>query len=147
MISHPPASPASSGKPSASVTLVTLVTGSSALVREAAIWSAIAADAASAQDSDKLAVNKLAVILEGLPDGKSPPAPTHSQLHITRIAPGCFCCIGNLTLRVTLNRLLRTHPSRIYISIADITHLDKIHDFLSLSPYDTWLTLSDAITM
>ena len=142
MISHPSAPSASSGKPIASMTLVTLVSGPSAPVREAAIWSAIAADAASAQHSDKFAV-----ILEGLPDGKSPPAPTHSQLHITRIAPGCFCCIGNLTLRVTLNRLLRTHPSRIYISIADITHLDKIQDFLSLPPYDTWLTLCDAITM
>ena len=142
MISHPPASSAASGEPLTSVALVTLVTGSSALAREAAIWSAIAADVASAQHRDHIAV-----ILEGLPDGKSPPAPTHSQLHITRIAPGCFCCIGNLTLRVTLNRLLRTYPSRVYISIADITHLEKIHDFLSLPPYDTWLTLSDAITI
>lgn len=124
-------------------TLVSLVTGAAAHAREAAIWSAIETDAKSAQFAHTIT----GVILEGLPDGKSGPDPENPTLQIKRIAPGCFCCIGNLTLRVTLNRLLRSHPPRLYISVADATHLDKIHEFLSQAPYDEWLTLSDDITV
>src|SRR5438552_14442356 len=122
-------------------TVVRLVTGASAHAREAAIWSAIEAGSGSA------AASLTGVILEGLPDGKSGPDPANPGLHIKRIAPGCFCCVGNLTLRVTLNRLLRSHPPRLYISIADTTHLDKIREFLSQAPYDDWLTLSDDISV
>ena len=127
---------------SAALTVLTLVTGPSAPTRERAIWSAIEADAASKEYSGS---NNIAVILEGLPDGKSDPEPAHPQILIKRIAPGCLCCIGNLTLRVTLNRLLRTHPIRIYISIADATHVDKLHHSLSLAPYDAWLILGEII--
>jgi len=126
---------------SATLTLVSLVTGASAHAREAAIWSAIEADFASARYANAI----IGVILEGLPDGKSGPDPANPNLQIKRISPGCFCCIGNLTLRVTLNRLLRSHPPRLYLSIADTTHLDKIHEVLSQAPYDAWLTLSDDI--
>ena len=125
----------------APITLVSLVTGASAHAREAAIWSASETDSVSGQYAN----TTIGVILEGLPDGKSGPDPENPNLHIKRITPGCLCCVGNLTLRVTLNRLLRKHPSRLYISIADTTHLDKIHEILAAPPYDEWLTLSDDI--
>ncbi|AMO98455.1 hypothetical protein CAter10_0564 [Collimonas arenae] len=110
------------------MTLTTLVSGARASTREAAIHAAIEADLA-AQGS----LQSTALILEGLSDGKfestMPPG-----LDIKRIAPGCFCCIGNLTLRVTLNRILRKPPARLYISIADSTHLPQISAFLSSAP-------------
>ncbi|MGS0740981.1 GTPase [Glaciimonas sp. GG7] len=124
------------------LTIVTLVTGPSALARERAIWSAMKADAAGNESG-----STTAVILEGLPDGKSDPEPAHPQLLIKRIAPGCLCCIGNLTLRVTLNRLLRTRPSRIYISIADATHVGRLYNSLSLPPYDAWLIPGEIIAV
>ncbi|MBI1773514.1 MAG: GTPase [Burkholderiales bacterium] len=65
------------------------------------------------------------VILEGLPDGQDILNPT-DLLHISRIAPGCLCCIGNLSLRVTLNRALRQKPANIYLGIASDAHLDKL---------------------
>ena len=118
------------------MTLTTLVSGARASTREAAIHAAIEADLA-AQGS----LQSTALILEGLSDGKfestMPPG-----LDIKRIAPGCFCCIGNLTLRVTLNRILRKPPARLYISIADSTHLPQIRTFLSSAPYDALLELT-----
>ncbi|MDY7546640.1 GTPase [Glaciimonas sp. CA11.2] len=120
---------------------LTLVTGPSATRRESAVWLSIKTEATSLQQMPGI----IGVILEGLPDGKSPPEPTHFTLHIKRVAPGCLCCIGLLTLRVTLNRLLRDRPARLYISIADATHIDKIRALLSTSPYDEWLTLTDDI--
>ena len=88
-----------------------------------------------------------AVILEGLPSGTSsfPAESSSDELRIARIAPGCLCCIGNLTLRVTLNRMLRKHPHRIYISVADATHLSAIEQFLSAAPYDNLLQLMPVI--
>ena len=88
-----------------------------------------------------------AVILEGLPSGRNvfPAESASGELRVARIAPGCLCCIGNLTLRVTLNRLLRKHPQRIYISVADATHIAAIEQFLSAAPYDNWLRLMPLI--
>ncbi|MFZ6746414.1 GTPase [Undibacterium sp. JH2W] len=97
-----------------------LIHGASYTRREAAIAASL----------DRLAGNSAAtdkniVILEGLPDGQDILHPT-DLLHINRIAPGCFCCIGNLSLRVTLNRALRQKPANIYLGIASDTHLDKL---------------------
>lgn len=93
-----------------------LIHGASYTQREAAI----AASLACLPDNDKNIV-----ILEGLPDGQDILHPT-DLLHISRIAPGCFCCIGNLSLRVTLNRALRQKPANIYLGIASDAHLDKL---------------------
>lgn len=121
------------------MTLTTLVSGGSAGMREAAIYSALE------QDLARSGVHLgTALILEGLPDGKAaklPPGLEH-DLDIKRIAPGCLCCIGNLTLRVTLNRLLRKPPARLYISIADSTHLAQLRAFLLLPPYDDFLEMT-----
>jgi hypothetical protein len=82
-----------------------------------------------------------AVILEGLADGRSPLVPSDSLL-IARIAPGCLCCTGNLVLRVTLNRLLRQHPLRLFIGVARSEHLDQLRSWLGSAPYDQLLDLT-----
>jgi hypothetical protein len=123
------------------MTLTTLVIGGHAAARESAIESAIAAALAAGADQHA----SIALILEGLSDGVARFDPEHhpSSLNIVRIAPGCLCCSGNLVMRVTLNRLLRRPPSRLYISLATTTHLDDIRQFLSQAPYDALLTLTD----
>ena len=104
---------------------LTLVTGASAGARERAIASQLQPGTA--------------VILEGLPDGNSP-LPTSPA--IARIAPGCLCCTGNLVLRVTLNRLLRQRPSRLFIGVARGEHLDQLRSWLQAEPYDQLLRLT-----
>ncbi|HSY28596.1 MAG TPA: GTPase, partial [Burkholderiaceae bacterium] len=100
------------------MTLTSLVIGAHAAAREAAIAAAIDP------------VISTVVILEGLAAGVSHLTAT-STLQIIRIAPGCMCCVGNLTLRVTLNRLLRKPPARLFIALATNTHLPQIRDFLT----------------
>lgn len=119
------------------MTLTTLVIGGHAAARESAIAAALAAG--SGQNATT------ALILEGLPDGISQfGAERHpSPLNIVRIAPGCLCCTGNLIMRVTLNRLLRHPPSRLFVSLATATHLDSIRLFFTQAPYDTLLTFTD----
>lgn len=117
------------------MTLTSLVIGARAKNREATILSRL--------DSSV----HTAIILEGLPDGSSDldTLAPHSQLKIARIAPGCMCCTGNLVLRVTLNRILRTRPERLYISVADSAHIAQLRSFLTQAPYDSLLTLTDDI--
>ena len=118
-------------------TPLTLVSGGRAAEREAAIAQALAPD------------QPTAVILEGLADGnailadlaeQSPPS-LSSPLQLLRIAPGCLCCSGNLVLRVTLNRLLRHPPARLFISLADASHIEQLRTWLTASPYDALLAL------
>ncbi len=118
------------------ITLTTLVTGGSVALRETAI----------AQDIDRNTIT--AIILEGLHDGTSP---LHSSaidfplLTLARIAPGCLCCSGNLTMRVTLNRMLRRPPARLYLSLASSAHLAAIRSFLTQDPYNKLLLLTKDI--
>jgi hypothetical protein len=111
-----------------------LVTGPSAALREAAIARAI-------QDPSTPRSDGVAVILEGLSDG-SPVLQDSEKLLISRIAPGCLCCAGNLVMRVTLNRLLRQRPARLFIGVAASAHLDQLRSWLSSAPYDQLLALS-----
>lgn len=142
----PPRRPAVNHTPHAPVR-VTLVTGACAAVRETGIAAALKA-AASAPASAPLA-GTVALILEGLPSGQTEHAaildPHHNLLlaQTARIAPGCLCCIGNLTLKVTLNRILRHPPQRLYISLASATHIAELRAFLSSPPYDRLLRLTD----
>ena len=114
---------------------VTLVTGQRAAMREAAIASAISRD------------REVALILEGLPDGTAPLFEDGPHLTQVRIAAGCLCCIGNLTLRVTLNRLLRQKPQDIYISLANDAHLEQLEEFLRSPPYNDLLRLTETLTV
>jgi G3E family GTPase len=114
-----------------------LVTGTSATARETAIAHAIASEDTSSTPRNA----PVAVILEGLPDGKLV-LETSDELMISRIAPGCLCCAGNLVMRVTLNRLLRQRPSRLFIGVAGTAHLDQLRSWLSSAPYDQLLALT-----
>ena len=120
----------------------TLVTGASAQAREAAIAAALAESLADPlADPDRLA--STAIILEGLAPGSSPLDAFHDRLQPARIAPGCLCCTGNLVLRVTLNRLLRQRPGRLFIGVARSEHLDQLRSWLQSEPYDQLLRLAD----
>jgi hypothetical protein len=115
------------------MTSVTLVTGSSYAAREAAIVAAL-----------RPGMSAFA-ILEGLPDGK-PDSPLQQALpsqQIVRIAPGCPCCTGSLTMRVTLNRVLRHAPQHLFIGLADTSHLQQFRDFLRTDSYSRLLTLTE----
>ena len=82
-------------------------------------------------------------LLEGLADGRGEPAlAAGSDVQILRIAAGCPCCIGNLTLRVTLNRILRRPPAQLYLGLASTAHLPQIRTFLSQPPYRDLLQLN-----
>ncbi|MES2318783.1 MAG: GTPase [Pseudomonadota bacterium] len=107
----------------------TLVHGATPAARE----SLLAASLPAGQRS--------AAILEGLPDGQ-----THlvssDKLLLHRVAPACLCCTGNLVLRVTLNRILRLRPDRLFIGVANRDHLDQLRSWLRTSPYDQLLELT-----
>lgn len=117
------------------MTVTSLVTVRQAALREAAIAALI--------DSSL----PTAVILEGLSDGSSilEASTAHANLNIVRIAPGCMCCTGNLVMRVTLNRVLRDKPARLFIGVANSEHIEQLRAFLSSSPYDALLELTDNI--
>lgn len=117
------------------ITSTTVVAGATAAVREAAIAAAIAPGIPTA------------LILEGLPDGSDvlEQAMARTDCQLVRIAPGCPCCIGNLTMRVTLNRMLRSRPRQLYISLATDEHLDGILAFLSRPPYDGLLAVTNIL--
>ena len=145
-----------------------LVTGSTAAAREAAIAALLAApfDAASAVSASSVSasVSSLAadgatspasrlpvpaipfdaVILEGLGVAATP-LETGPGLQVMRIAPGCLCCDGNLVLRVTLNRLLRQRPRRLFIGLASSEHLDQLRSWLAAPPYDQLLALEPTV--
>lgn len=138
-----------------------LVTGSTAAAREGAIAALLAApfDAASASSASSASVSgpvspasRLlapaipfdAVILEGLGVAATP-LESHPGLQVMRIAPGCLCCDGNLVLRVTLNRLLRQRPRRLFIGLASSEHLDQLRSWLAAPPYDQLLALEPVV--
>ena len=115
------------------MTPTTLVVGGAYAAREAAI-------AAALQPGEEAVV-----IMEGLPDGKSSSPLQHALApsQLIRIAPGCVCCTGSLTMRVTLNRVLRRAPQRLFISLASDAHLVQIRQFLSAPDYQRLLSLTD----
>ena len=115
---------------------LTLVSGGSYLQREAAILQAL-------QQSPS---DMHAVILEGLPDGNALLSAS-PQLSLQRIAPGCFCCIGNLPMRVSLNRALRLPVQRLYLGIASSAHLEAIRVALETPPYHELLLADSSICL
>ena len=115
-------------------TLTTLVSGHPTALREAAIANLIEPGVSTA------------LLLEGLSDGVDRFVDqTPAAISISRIAPGCLCCTGNLTMVVSLNRLLRLRPARLFISIATDTHRSKIEELLSAPPYDAWLSMTPTL--
>ncbi len=127
--------------PPARRTALTLVTGGSAAQREAAIAARLTQVAADAGRGAGPTHGVSAVLLEGLPSGQTLLSPSDS-LPVHRIAPGCLCCTGNLVLRVTLNRILRLRPDRLFIGLAATDHLDQLRSWLQEPPYDQLLELT-----
>lgn len=136
-----------------------LVTGSTAAAREQAIAALLAASAlpslpdagraGSSIDTPAHAPGRAprgfdAVILEGMGVAATP-LETGPGLQVVRIAPGCLCCDGNLVLRVTLNRLLRQRPQRLFIGMASSEHLDQLRSWLAAPPYDQLLALAPTV--
>jgi hypothetical protein len=133
-------------------TPVTLVTGGTAEAREAAIISMIVGNRPAIRNDQISQTNHAAaaVILEGIPSGIDSFATLANDfpsLAITRIAPGCPCCMGNLTMRVTLNRILRSSPQAIYISLAAHPHLDQVRSFLTQPPYNKLIKLAKDLSI
>jgi hypothetical protein len=112
----------------------TLVTGPGARAREAAILAQLETEVPGAAPP--------AIILEGLASGDSPLDTLTPAPRIARIAPGCLCCTGNLVLRVTLNRMLKQRPERLFIGVAQSAHLDQLRSWLQAEPYDQLLRLT-----
>ena len=113
----------------------TLVVGAPAGEREAAIAAVLDPQIPTA------------VVLEGLADGAAFFHPDNlvnfPLVNAVRISPGCLCCDGGLTMRVTLNRVVRQSPFQLYISLATIAHLARIREFLTQPPYDGLLRLTE----
>ncbi len=127
------------------MTPTTLVLAASASAREAAIAEAINT---IPQPGHPPEVGRLAhaALLEGMPDGQGlletiqQDAP--NTLALIRIAPGCLCCIGNVVLRVSINRLLRQRPLHLWISLAATAHLDQLRTLLQSPPFAASLQLT-----
>ncbi len=117
------------------MTLATLVTGGDADAREAAIAAELAVDPHGAA---------AALILEGLPLAE---VEFKSSVLVARIAPGCPCCTGKLTMQVMLNRMLRSAPKRLFIGLANDAHLDQFRHFLTQPPYAALLALTGDIRL
>lgn len=123
------------------MTPTTLVVAASASLREAAIARAVRRSALQALPG----AIAHAVLLEGLPDGQAQLETLEQDLPHTlaliRIAPGCLCCIGNVVLRVSINRLLRQRPQHLWISLANTGHIDQLRTLLQSPPFDSLLEL------
>jgi len=130
----------------------TLVTGSTAAAREqaiAALLYAVPVDGTGLLPEPDAAPDAApaarqygtAVILEGMGVAATP-LTSGDGLTVVRIAPGCLCCDGNLVLRVTLNRLLRQRPRRLFIGLSNSEHLDQLRSWLAAPPYDQLLALN-----
>ena len=111
---------------------LTLVTGPTLAQRESLIAAQLARQAGGMRS---------AAILEGLPHGTTILSPS-SNLDLHRVAPACLCCTGNLILRVTLNRILRSRPDQLFIGVANLDHLDQLRSWLQHPPYDQLLELT-----
>jgi hypothetical protein len=120
----------------------TLVTGPSAGVREQAIADRLELSNTHETGATSPSTGLQAVIIEGLASGTSPLDSLPEHILFARIAPGCLCCAGNLVLRVTLNRLLRQRPERLFIGVARSEHLDQLRSWLQAEPYDQLLRLT-----
>lgn len=81
-----------------------------------------------------------ALLLEGLPSGDTS-LEQLPALQIVRLPPACLCCVGNLVLRVQLNRLLRTRPAAIFIAPLNPDHGPALRLQLQAADYARHLDL------
>lgn len=68
-----------------------------------------------------------AVIAEGLQ-----PLQVPDQVALSQLASGCVCCIGQLPLKVTLLRMLRSiHPRSLLLLVARADHLPRVRTLVA----------------
>jgi G3E family GTPase len=117
------------------MTQLSLVFGGSHAAREQAIAVAAAKGARST------------AIIEGMPSGEATldDMPVDAGFEIFRVAAGCPCCHGNLTMRVTLNRALRRRPDHLYLSLSNATHKSQVLSFLQEPQYLSLLEIGPEI--
>lgn len=136
-------------------TLTILVSGADAVMREKTLCSLIeqTQDSVDSRPSSPPLANSpverphTVLILEGLSDGVQRFPVDQKGVHAIRIAPACPCCLGNLAMRVTLNRVLRHPPACLFISLASTAHLEQFRTFLASAPYDTHIDLGDDLVL
>ncbi len=104
------------------MTLLRLVYGANQTVREQAIKTQV--------NPELFTI----ALLEGMAVNHASLDPLES-LKVVRMAPGCPCCTGKLTMRVMLNRALKENPDQVFLSLANSAHLISIRDFLQEDQY------------
>jgi hypothetical protein len=114
---------------------LTLVSGGSSESRERAIASMLPSP------SNDAAV--VIALLEDIPSGQSALDDLAIQSH--RIANCCPCCIGTLPITVTLNKILRQSPTRIYLGLASSHSVESIKKLLKSMPYNDLIVLDKEI--
>jgi hypothetical protein len=90
----------------------------------------------------------VSVLLEGLPaDGTSELA-ARDSLRVHVMAPGCPCCVGQLTLRVTLARVLRLEKAAVVVlAIINPAHVDNLVELLESSLFAGHLKVAQIHTI
>jgi hypothetical protein len=59
------------------------------------------------------------------------PLDAPDDVPLARLAPGCVCCVGQVPLRVTLVRTVRTHqPQEVLLLLATPDHLPRVRALL-----------------
>jgi hypothetical protein len=115
------AAPASRRPPAVAALALTLRVARGQAAQQAALDAWIDTRRASA---DRRA---LAVIAEGAFFDLGCPA----GVVLARLAPGCVCCAGEVPLRTTLIRIVRTHrPAEVLVLIAADAHLQRVRRLL-----------------
>lgn len=81
----------------------------------------------TAQEREQLIAEQLAPDLSAIAllEGSLPPSGTLTSIpnlatHL--LTGGCPCCAGNLVLKVTLNRAIRSRPEQLFISLRSPAH-------------------------
>ena len=111
--------PGQAGRPTRRMTQITLVTG-------------VTTPRRSGHRGGAPARHVRFAILEGLPNGQAGLAAGTGAAVAADPAHCAWlpCCTGSLTMRVTLNRVLRHAPQHLFIGLADTSHLRQFRDFL-----------------
>jgi len=82
-------------------------------------------------------------IIEGAPSDGTAEIGVGPTGYVHVLAPGCPCCNGNLTLRVTLARVLRLEaPRNLIIAIIDERHQESLASTLALPQWSEYLRVN-----
>jgi G3E family GTPase len=81
-----------------------------------------------------------AIVSEGLGSFTAP-----DGVVAARLLGGCVCCVGQVPLRVTLTRLMRTErPENLLLLLTDAQHLQRVRSLLTDGSIGVRLELEEA---